>query len=146
MIVPPRRSVTRFFIPLIDVLILLFAIFLLMPFVSGSTSAEISGDVKASSEKPLPTDVKVLQDMLKEEQLRVDRLEKERRARLTDRLAVRVLEIDRTSYLDSRLAEPGPGFADIVDLLCGLVRRLGAEVASLGAGRDGAGGWAQAAE
>ena len=35
MIVLPKRSVTRFFIPLIDVLILLFCIFLLMPFVSG---------------------------------------------------------------------------------------------------------------
>src|SRR5438876_8042214 len=33
MIRPPRRSVTRFFIPLIDVLILLFCIFLLMPIV-----------------------------------------------------------------------------------------------------------------
>ena len=31
MITAPRRSVTRFFIPLIDVLILLFCIFLLMP-------------------------------------------------------------------------------------------------------------------
>ena len=34
MIRPPQRSITRFFIPLIDVLILLFCIFLLMPFVS----------------------------------------------------------------------------------------------------------------
>ena len=34
MLTPPRRSVTRFFIPLIDVLILLFCIFLLMPYVS----------------------------------------------------------------------------------------------------------------
>lgn len=33
MIVTPKRAVTRFFIPLIDVLILLFCIFLLMPFV-----------------------------------------------------------------------------------------------------------------
>lgn len=33
MISRPRRSVTRFFVPLIDVLILLFCIFLLMPFV-----------------------------------------------------------------------------------------------------------------
>ena len=33
MIQMPRRSVTRFFIPLIDVLILLFCIFLLMPLV-----------------------------------------------------------------------------------------------------------------
>lgn len=34
MITLPRRSVTRFFIPLIDVLILLFCAFLLMPFSS----------------------------------------------------------------------------------------------------------------
>lgn len=34
MIQMPRRSVTRFFIPLIDVLILLFCIFLLMEFTS----------------------------------------------------------------------------------------------------------------
>ena len=33
MIQPPHRSVTRFFIPLIDVLTLLFCIFLLMPYV-----------------------------------------------------------------------------------------------------------------
>ena len=31
MIAMPKRSVTRFFIPLIDVLLLLFCIFLLMP-------------------------------------------------------------------------------------------------------------------
>jgi hypothetical protein len=36
MIRMPRRSVTRFFIPLIDVLILLFCIFLLMEFDSAS--------------------------------------------------------------------------------------------------------------
>jgi len=97
VIVPPRRSVTRFFIPLIDVLILLFAIFLIMPFVSGPTSAEPSADVKAPPEKPLPSDVKILQEMLKEEQMRVERLEKQRLANLKERLAVRVLEIDRTS-------------------------------------------------
>src|SRR5262245_13474597 len=34
MIRPPRRAVTRFLIPFIDVLILLFCIFLLMPFVA----------------------------------------------------------------------------------------------------------------
>ena len=36
MIQMPRRSVTRFFIPLIDVLLLLFCIFLLMPIASES--------------------------------------------------------------------------------------------------------------
>lgn len=55
------------------------------------------------------------------------------------------LEIDRSRYLDSRLAEPGPGFAGMVDLLAGLVRRLAAEVARLGDARKD-GGWAEAAE
>lgn len=94
MILSPRKSVTRFFIPLIDVLILLFCIFLLMPFVSGPDSPEPSPDSKSPPEKPLPTDVKTLQEQLKEERLRVARLEKEKLAKLTDRLAVRVLEID----------------------------------------------------
>ncbi len=55
------------------------------------------------------------------------------------------LEIDRSSYLDSRLLEPGPGFAGMVTLLTGLVQRLAGEVADLGrldATRD----WPQAAE
>jgi len=42
------------------------------------------------------------------------------------------LEIDRSSYLDSRLAEPGEGFDAMVDLLTELVRRLAAEVADMG--------------
>jgi biopolymer transport protein ExbD len=90
----PRRSVTRFFIPLIDVLILLFCIFLLMPFVSGQPASETTPEVKTTPEKPLPDDVKTLQAMLAEEKMRVARLEKERQARLSDRLAVCVMEID----------------------------------------------------
>src|SRR5436189_5202856 len=39
MIQFPRRSVTRFFVPLIDVLTLLFCIFLLMPMVKPSAEA-----------------------------------------------------------------------------------------------------------
>lgn len=55
------------------------------------------------------------------------------------------LEIDRSSYLDSRLVEPGKGFAAMVNLLTGLVRRLAAEVAALGQiGQPG--NWAEAAE
>ncbi len=42
MIHMPRRSVTRFFIPLIDVLLLLFCIFLLMPLVHEETDKEKS--------------------------------------------------------------------------------------------------------
>jgi len=94
VIISPRRSVTRFFIPLIDVLILLFCIFLLMPFVSGPPNPDTTPDTKTPTDKPLPTDVKTLQDMLREEQMRVARLEKEKQAKLTDRLTVKVLEID----------------------------------------------------
>lgn len=52
------------------------------------------------------------------------------------------LEIDRASYLDARLVEPGQGFAGMVSLLAGLVRRLAGEVADLGRLGD----WASAAE
>ncbi|MGH6787573.1 MAG: N-formylglutamate amidohydrolase [Novosphingobium sp.] len=54
------------------------------------------------------------------------------------------LEIDRSCYLDSRLAEPGPGFAAMIDVLVGLVRRLAADVAELG--RPKAEALAEAAE
>jgi N-formylglutamate amidohydrolase len=66
----------------------------------------------------------------------------ERHAQPDDGIHALQLEIDRTSYLDSRMDEPGPGFADTVALLAGLVRRLAGEVADLGQ----AAGWANAAE
>src|SRR6202011_3261808 len=50
MIELPRRSVTRFFIPLIDVMTLLFCIFLLMPIVEPDTSngaGTTAGDSRA---------------------------------------------------------------------------------------------------
>lgn len=59
------------------------------------------------------------------------------------------LEIDRADYLDSRLVDPGAGFAATVEMLAGLVRRLGEEVARLGAQRRTGpwrGHWADAAE
>lgn len=55
------------------------------------------------------------------------------------------LEIDRRVYLDSRLSEPGEGFAETVQLLAGLVRRLAAEVTSLGE-NGGESRWPEAAE
>lgn len=54
------------------------------------------------------------------------------------------VEVDRSSYLDSRLAEPGEGFDEMITLLVGLVRRLGADVAELG--RSQGLRWAEAAE
>ena len=55
------------------------------------------------------------------------------------------LEVDRSCYLDARLAEPGAGFEAMVELLTGLVRRLAADVAALGQGRGDV-PWANAAE
>ena len=55
------------------------------------------------------------------------------------------IEIDRTCYLDSRLAEPGEGFAATVTMLIGLVRELADEVAAAGRPASGV-AWSQAAE
>ena len=55
------------------------------------------------------------------------------------------LEVDRSSYLDAALAEPGNGFAAMAVLLTGLIRKLAGEVAELGQLRSGE-PWASAAE
>jgi hypothetical protein len=95
MIDRPKRSVTRFFVPLIDVLILLFCIFLLMPFVSTAGEDETKPDPvpppKAVEE--LPKDVKELQSELERARREVNRLRAER-GNLSERLSVKVLEID----------------------------------------------------
>jgi N-formylglutamate amidohydrolase len=54
------------------------------------------------------------------------------------------LEIDRATYLDSRGVDLGDGFAGMVCMLVGLVRRLAGEVAVLGVGPGQ--NWAEAAE
>lgn len=69
----------------------------------------------------------------------------ERHARRTEGLHCMQLEIDRTCYLDSRMAEPGPGFEATIELLIGLVRRLAVDVADLGRTSD-RGRWRAAAE
>ena len=96
MIERPRRSVTRFFVPLIDVLILLFCIFLLMPFVSTPPKADPELKAKAKAKEPepeLPADVRELQAELQRARREVDRLRAER-GNLVERLSVKVLEID----------------------------------------------------
>ena len=98
MIERPKRSVTRFFIPLIDVLILLFCIFLLMPFMSQPGAAE-SDDVKPATN---------IKDLTPEEMrheiagLRIDlnkakrdmKKMQEERINPTERISVCVLEIE----------------------------------------------------
>ena len=72
MIERPKRSVTRFFVPLIDVMILLFCMFILMPFVTGDPkSAEPGAETKDAPPAAAQSG-----------------------ASLSDRVSVKVLEID----------------------------------------------------
>lgn len=114
MISMPHRSVTRFFIPLIDVLLLLFCIFLLMPLFSeenapgGESGARLSQAelnlTVESLERQLDLRIKELSrfENLKEplaeiERLRLEleRLRKEQGKPLNERIVVRILEIDK---------------------------------------------------
>jgi hypothetical protein len=96
MIRLPQRSVTRFFIPLIDVLTLLFCIFLLLPLVE-----EKKGDDREEVEKELrrlEQEVEQLRrkagGLPRDLQEQLAALRKETGKALQERLAVRVLEID----------------------------------------------------
>jgi hypothetical protein len=108
MIQLPRRTVTRFFIPLLDVMILLFSMFLLMPLVQkAAEGAPLDGeptfDELREERDVLRKKVRELQRLQKEQKPAEDvakfreeleRLRKERAKFLEQRLAVRVLEID----------------------------------------------------
>jgi hypothetical protein len=73
MIKMPHRNVTRFFIPLIDVLILLFCIFLLMEF---NSDAEVGKQMEAVEDQSASIDV--LQDLLKRRTEENQRFEEDR--------------------------------------------------------------------
>lgn len=113
MIPSPRRSVTRFFVPLIDVLILLFCIFLLMPFVSRPDAGKDGEPPPEVRDPSLPTDTQKLQEELANTRRQLDELRKQR-ANLADRLSVRVLEIDKA---DGRLYafDPDGGRIEVRD-------------------------------
>jgi hypothetical protein len=125
MIEMPRRSVTRFFIPLIDVLTLLFCIFLLMPLFreadnhgADSSPRESAAGLfqdKAALERELQRRTQELERLRKEvkPQLDVDklraeleRLRREKIETLQQRLFVRVLDIDPRT---GALSYPDPG-------------------------------------
>jgi hypothetical protein len=113
MIQMPRRSVTRFFIPLIDVLTLLFCIFLVLPL------AEAPGEQTSEDLRRLEQERQRLQQQLEEArrsgaeprelQEQIERLRQQQAKALQERLTVRVLEIDaRTGklyYLDPERVE-----------------------------------------
>ena len=120
MIQVPRRAVTRFFVPLIDVLILLFCIFLLMPFVSRPAAGPDAEPPPEARDPSLPTDVQALQEELANTRRQLDDLRRQR-ANIADRLSVRVLEIDKA---DGRLYafDPDGGRVEVRDQ--GDARRL----------------------
>ena len=88
MIQLPRRSVTRFFIPLIDVLTLLFCIFLLMPLIKATGETE---DTATPDRAPAK---RVAQAKAKLDNQDFERSRKERIRKLQENLYLRVLEID----------------------------------------------------
>jgi hypothetical protein len=95
MIQLPKRSVTRFFIPLIDVLTLLFCIFLVMPLARDPEDPDPAAEERLRS---LEQEVQELRQRQSDvpERLRteLEELRKEKSKALQKRLAVRVLEID----------------------------------------------------
>lgn len=98
MLQMPRRSVTRFFIPLIDVLTLLFCIFLMMPVVKKGSGAEAADAARADQldERERELAERERKADAKERELRqeLDRLRKETAKEVLKQLATRILEID----------------------------------------------------
>lgn len=105
MIQMPRRSVTRFFIPLIDVMTLLFCIFLLMPVVEGGSAngeQTSTGDARALEERDRQSLAELRQHVRELEQrgltdrerLELEAIRTQKIDALQKRLAIRVLEID----------------------------------------------------
>jgi hypothetical protein len=133
---PPRRAITRFFIPLIDVLILLFGIFLFMPFVTRTQDA-----VPDPADPGAPAAGEDLRPRLVELELKLERANQEI-ARLqrdlanpANRLSVRVLEIDpdtgRLFYFDPDSPDPRQEVRDQAD-----AQRLIDQQRRLARGRD----------
>jgi hypothetical protein len=119
----PRKAVTRFFVPFIDVLILLFGIFILMPFVSAPTGqpdpdAADPNVLTTKSPDELRQQVVDLQLKLEQARQEVEALRKEQ-ANPANRLSVRVLEIDpgtgKLYYFDADSPEPRQEVRDPAD-------------------------------
>ena len=96
MLQTPRRSVTRFFIPLIDVLTLLFCVFLVMPLAKGT--GEDASATPGEDVKRLQAELDRLHGMGADEPERIRKeLEELRQAKievLKDRIVPRILGID----------------------------------------------------
>jgi len=96
MIVLPRRSITRFFVPLIDVLVLFFCVFLFMPMVTQGDKP--NGPSASFSNSSQPKSEPLLEE--------IARLRNKNTLDIQGQLFINVLEIDsKTGELFKRLAE-----------------------------------------
>lgn len=94
MIQLPRRSVTRFFIPLVDVLTLLFCVFLIMQAVTPLEEEAARGELAKADPAELARRSQEQEVELKSLRKKLDELSKNRLAALHDWLDIRVLEFD----------------------------------------------------
>jgi hypothetical protein len=97
MIVLPKRSVTRFFIPLIDVLILLFCIYLVMPVVEPKEGTAGDQGAMAARLRQMEDElarIKAQGGDAAALQTELEKLRQQLGRSIKDRIAVRVLEID----------------------------------------------------
>jgi hypothetical protein len=100
MIQLPRRSVTRFFIPLIDVLTLLFCIFLLLPLVQPTPESDAASgkntipNVAGPDAQAANPSQEALKTEVERQRAELKRLQEAKIEALQSRLTIRVLEID----------------------------------------------------
>ena len=112
MIQMPQRSVTRFFIPLIDVLLLLFSIFLLMPAFSGEASGDPENRPKLTTEE-LTDSLESLKRELQRKTLELQKLEKLRDpARAIDKMRA---ELERLRK-EKQQALDRPNYVRVIDI------------------------------
>ena len=97
MIQLPRRSVTRFFIPLVDVLLLLFCVFLIMQAVTPLEDEAARGELAKADPAELARRSQEQEAELKSLRKKLDAVVKNRLATLNEWLDIRVLEIDPES-------------------------------------------------
>lgn len=126
MIQMPHRSVTRFFIPLIDVLLLLFCMFLLMPI---AREADLDKERESAADLAYRLEIaeseleRRMQELKKFEELRLvqadlekikeelDRLRKDARKPFEQKVKFYILDLGpkgNLSFFDGKAAEPKP--------------------------------------
>lgn len=99
MIQLPYRNVTRFFIPWVDVLTLLFCVFLIMqavrgPETTGGPDTQLSAEELAERSRQERLRLQELRADAAQEQARLEILRQQKTALLHQNLAIHVLEID----------------------------------------------------